>query len=175
MNDNKRTALNDLSMFLAHALALESEATERLEELSAVMQAHNNTDTANLFSRLAHYGRIHAQEVEQMMEDLPRVKLAPWEYEWGSDEAPETSAMENAHYLMTTAHAMQMALKTEQSAHDYYASVAARAENDDVRRYAQEFTKEEAEHVGYVKSWIAGHPVELVPIPEDDDPPHMPE
>ncbi len=77
--------------------------------------------------------------------------------------------------MMTSAHAMQMALETEQSAHDYYASVAARAENDDVRRHAREFAEEEAEHVGYVKSWIAGHPVEFAPIPEDDDPPHMPE
>ncbi len=90
-----------------------------------------------------------------MMREIVPVSIAPWDYDWGGTEAPETSAMENADYRMTQAHALQMALLTEQSAHDYYAQVAARAENDEVRRYAEEFAEEEAEHVQYVRQWIA--------------------
>jgi rubrerythrin len=83
--------------------------------------------------------------------------------------------MEDAHYRMTTAHAMAMALESETRARDFYAGVAAQAEDDEVRRLAEEFASEEATHVNYVETWIARQPAEAEPLTEDDDDPHMPE
>lgn len=175
MSTAKRTALNDLAMFFAHAQALEIEAMERHTELADVMEVHNNAQAAGIFRRLAGYGEQHAAEVSAMMREMEPVSVAPWDYDWGGDEAPETSAMENADYRMTTAHALEMALQTEQSAQRYYAMVAAQAQNDEVRRYAEEFAQEEAQHVEYVRQWIARHPHALEDLPPDDDPAHMPE
>ncbi len=175
MSKSGTSALDSLPVFFAHALALETEAAERYQELADVMAVHNNPVAAELFQKLAGYGHQHAAEVREMMENAEPVSLAPWEYDWGGVEAPETSAMADADYRMTSAHVMQMALKTEQAAHDYYASVAANASDDEVRRLAQEFAEEEAGHVQYVKQWISRNPVALEELPEDDDPANMPE
>ena len=40
---------------------------------------------------------------------------------------------------------------------------------------ARQFAEEEAGHVGYVRAWLSGEPAELDALPEDDDPPHMPQ
>lgn len=175
MTKGRATALNDLGVFFAHAHALESEAMQRHEELACVMEVHNNLEAAAIFRKLAGYGEQHAAEVAELMQDVEAPRLAPWEFDWGGGEAPETSAMQNAHYLMSSAHALQMALVTEQKACDYYAAVAEGAEHDEVRRYAREFAAEEAQHVQYVKDWIARGPGEPGPLPPDDDPAHMPE
>ena len=174
MSADRVSALDDLATFLAHALALETEAQERHEELAHAMEAHNNARAAAVFHKLAGYGAQHAAEVRDMMADIAAPSLAPWDYDWGGAEAPETAAMEDAHYLMDVGHALQMALRTESRARDYYRDVAERARSEEVRRYASEFADEEAEHVEYVKAWIAKSPAPQ-PIPEDDDPPHMPE
>lgn len=175
MTANGKSALSDIGHFFAHALALETEAMERHQELADVMEVHNNEEAAAIFRKLAGYGEQHAAEVRELMRDLDAPVLAPWDYDWGGGEAPETSQMQDAHYLMTSAHALQMALATEQKACDYYGLVATNATCEEVRRHAEEFAEEEAEHVGYVKAWIARNPVSLAPLPEDDDPAHMPE
>ncbi len=175
MSDARPGPGDDLGVFLAHAVALETEAMERHEELAWVMEVHNNPEAAAIFHKLAGYGAQHAAEVGALLARSGGPELAPWEFDWGGDDAPETSDMAGAHYLMTSAHALQMALRTERKARDWYASVAATASNAAVREYAQEFAEEEAEHVGYVEGWIARNPVELAPLVEDDDPAHMPE
>lgn len=175
MSKATQTASNSLAVFFAHSRALETEAAQRHLELADVMDVHNNEEAAAVFRKLAGYGEQHAAQVSEMMRDVEPVRIAPWDFDWGGGEAPETSAMEHADYRMSAAHALQMALRTEQSAHDYYAQVAASAEDDDVRRYAEAFAAEEAEHVRYVREWIAKHPGALDELPRDDDPAHMPE
>lgn len=169
------SARSDLGVFLAHALVVESEAAQRLEELAEAMTAHNNLDVAALFRKLAEFGRQHADEVRELMVNVPPVRIAPWEYDWGGGESPEAAAGEDAHYLMTRAHALQMALRSEQAAHDYYARVAGNATHRDVERCAAGFAAEEAQHVAWVKEWIARHGTGPDPLAEDDDPAHTPQ
>ncbi len=175
MSSPEKSACNELGVFLAHSLALETEAAERLEELAGVMEVHNNFEAAAIFQKLAQYGRQHAEAVRELTAGRQLEQIAPWDFDWGGDDAPETSPMEEAHYRMTTAHAMAMALESESRARDFYAAVAAEAEDEEVRRYAEEFASEEATHVHYVENWIARQPAEAGPLPDDDDDPHMPE
>ena len=175
MSPARPSARSDLGVFLAHALVVESEAAQRLEELADAMTAHNNPDVSELFRKLAGFGRQHADEVRELLADVPPVRIAPWEYDWGGGESPEAAAGEDAHYLMTRAHALQMALRSEQAAHAYYASVARDATHRDVERCAAGFAAEEAQHVAWVKEWIDREGSGPEPLAEDDDPAHMPQ
>ena len=89
MTAARASALDDVGTFLAHALALETEAQERHEELARVMEVHNNEAAAAIFRKLAGYGAQHAAEVRAMLVDMAAPRLAPWDYDWGAAEAPE--------------------------------------------------------------------------------------
>ena len=54
-----------LAEFLAHSVELESEARERYLELAESMQAHNNTEVAEFFARMAEESRLHLEEVAE--------------------------------------------------------------------------------------------------------------
>ena len=55
--------MSDLDTFLAYSVALEEEAAERHDELADMMDVHNNPEVAETFRKLAHYSRLHAQEI----------------------------------------------------------------------------------------------------------------
>ena len=71
--------MTDLDTFLAYSVALEEEAAERHDELADMMDVHNNPEVAETFRKLAHYSRLHAQEIrhcqEINMQDMTLQKL----------------------------------------------------------------------------------------------------
>ncbi|CCQ72395.1 ferritin family protein [Magnetospira sp. QH-2] len=170
-----RQALDSLEELLVHAIALEEEAVERYEEMADSLETHNNMETAELLRRLAGYGRKHAAEMRERAEGLTLPHIAPWDYKWGTEDSPETAALEDAHYLMTPYHAMLIAHRAESNARGFYAGVAATSRNESVAKLAQEFADEEAEHVALLEKWIEA---QIPPPPdwaEDPDPPNIPE
>lgn len=144
--------------FLAHAVALESEVAERYEEIANSMDVHNNTEVAELFHKLARASQKHAAEMRARSEGKLLPKLAPWDFNWGDTDAPETLPMGETHYLMTPYHALSLARRAEIQAQDYYMSVAEGTSNGEVRSLAQEFAYEEAEHVDLVNNLISRYP-----------------
>ena len=78
----------ELALFLAHSLALESEARERYLELSESLAAHHNGDAAAFFQRMAREAEQHLQEVAELAADQALPQLHPWEYAWPGPEAP---------------------------------------------------------------------------------------
>ena len=160
-----------LANFLAHAVALEAESVERYDELADAMEVHNNREVADLFRQLAKFSRLHLAEVTQAASAYELPKLKPWEYQWQTPEAPESTPTERTHYRMTPFHCIHLALTNERRGHQYYADVAYKAADPEIRKMAAEFAAEEAGHVAMLEKWAARIPEPAADWDYDPDPP----
>ncbi|MDX1374347.1 MAG: ferritin family protein [Burkholderiales bacterium] len=157
---------------MKRAYAMELEASTRYAEFADQMEVANNPDVAELFRKLAGIEKLHARKILAQM----RWKAAPADLEpfrWEGLEGPETGETNDLHYLMQPYHALQIALRNEERAARFFASVVRRDLPRAVLDAAKEMAEEEREHVELVKAWIA-----RVPKPEkgwdiDLDPPNV--
>ncbi len=164
--------MNDLRLFLSHAVALEGDAAERYHELNEALDTHNNREVAELFQRMEHYSNLHLAEARERAEALGGViRLKPWEFQWGHAESPESAEMEASHYLMTPHHALKLALAAENSAHAFYDGVRAVTTHPKVRVLAGEFAEEEAGHAAELERWLEQYPEPDPDWDHDPDPP----
>lgn len=167
--------LKTVEDFLAHALMLESEVAEKYEQIADSMSVHNNHVVAELLHKLARASQKHAAEMQARTEGRNLPAMAPWDFQWGDANAPETPSMDDAHYLMTPRHALLLARAAEIQAQNYYTSVADSSPNPSVRDMALEFAYEEAEHVDLVNHLIERYPEADEGWDFDPDPPGIPE
>ena len=168
-------AFETIEDFLAHAVALESEVADRYLDLAQSMEVHNNPGVAQVFQRLARASAKHAGEMRLRAENNELPQVAPWEFEWGGGEAPETPSMDGTHYLMTPYQALELARTAEIEAQNFYTAVAENSQNPIVKKMAFEFAYEEAEHVHLVNEWIATCPQPPEGWDFDPDPPAITE
>lgn len=167
--------MTDLNTFLTYSVALEEEAAERHDELADMMEVHNNPEVAATFRKLAHYSRLHAGEILDHSKGFDLPVIAPWDFGWETMEGPETADVSGMNYLMTTGHALKIAMANEQRAHDFYFDISKYSPNEAVRALAGEFAEEEKEHLQLLEKWLEKHPESEEALPYDPDPPHMPE
>jgi rubrerythrin len=167
--------MTDLDTFLAYSVALEEEAAERHDELADMMEVHNNPEVAETFRKLAHYSRLHAQEIRDRSQGSDLPKIAPWDFGWETMEGPETADIGDMNYLMNTAHALHVAMGNEQRAHDFYFAISEESPDAEVRAVAAEFADEEKEHLALLGKWLEKLPETADEELFDPDPPHMPE
>lgn len=175
MNISITSPIESVAEFLAHAEALEQESVDSYEQLADTMDVHNNPEIAKLFRKLAHFGEKHAEEVRQLAEGMDLPEISPWDFKWNTPESPESAGMDDAHYLMDTKQALEIALHNEIQGKDFYASVAATSSNEEVRKLAAEFAAEEEEHVELLKKWQTNLGNADSPPLDDLDPPNIPE
>lgn len=159
-----------VATFLAHAIALENEAADRYEELADIMEVHNNPEVAGLFRQMSEFSRMHALSVRRVAQDHVLPKLKSWEYRWNAPEPPEVGDYTGSHYLMTPYHALDFALANEKRGLEFYARCAKDTDDAEVRRLAQEFADEEAEHVETLERWLNNTPRPDRNWAEDPDP-----
>ena len=107
-------------------MALEEEAADRHDELADMLDVHNNPEVAATFRKLAHYSRLHAQEIRDHSRGANLPVIAPWDFGWEDMEGPETGDISDVNYLMSTSHALKIAMGNEQRAHDFYFSISAK-------------------------------------------------
>ena len=167
--------MTDLDTFLAYSVALEEEAADRHDELADMMDVHNNPDVAETFRKLAHYSRLHAQEIRDHSRGASLPVIAPWDFGWEGMEGPETASIDDVNYLMSRFNALKIAMGNEQRAHDFYYSISQDSPDKDVRALAAEFADEEKEHLELLEKWLAKVPDSPGGEAFDPDPPHMPE
>lgn len=160
----------NLAELMAHAYALEVEASERYSEFAAIMESHNNREIGELFRKLA---RIEHRHGEQILERMGWVEPPPapsggWRWEGG--EGPETGDAGDLHYLMSAHHALSIARRNEARAQAFFEDLAARMRGE-LRETALEFAAEEAEHVRLMDEWLARTPPPAEGWDVDPDPP----
>jgi rubrerythrin len=175
MSPQSEMDINSIEEFLAHAHAMEREASDQYAELAEQMEVHNNPEVAELFAKLSAIEGKHVQKINEKADGRELPHLAPWDFKWQDGVAPENPAALEAHYLMTPHHALSLALKAEEQAADFFRRVAESTTNDQVRSMAEEMAADEIEHIAWLKEWL-----EKFPEPEEDwdhdhDPPMLQE
>ena len=156
MSDTR--AMESMEAFLAHAIAIEVEASERYRELAEQMRAHRNTACASLFGRLAELEQKHAERLKGETGGHALPKIPPWDYQWEGTEAPETISLGGNHYLMTPRQALELALINEERAQAFFVSISKRALKSDVQALAKRFAEEERTHVELISKWLESLP-----------------
>ncbi len=167
--------ISDLDTFLTYSVVLEEEAADRHDELADMMEVHNNPEVAATFRKLAHYSRLHAREIRDRSSGRSLRVIAPWDFEWEGMEGPETGDISDVNYLMSTGHALKIAMGNEQRAHDFYFEISKGSPDPAVRALAAEFAEEEKEHLELLEKWLEKHPESDEDMRWDPDPAHMPE
>jgi rubrerythrin len=148
--------IDDVALFLAHAVRLELEAAETYERLAGEMDERANVQVATLFRKFAGYSRQHHAEASERAgrETGGLPELREEQYRWPDGRSPETPVPRDIERL-TVRGALELALETERRACDFYATIAGQTRSDTVQELAQEFAEEEAEHVEALEHWLA--------------------
>lgn len=167
--------MTNLDTFLAYSIALEEEAADRHDELADMLDVHHNPGVAATFRKLAHYSRLHAQEIREHARGRELPVIAPWDFGWEDMEGPETGDIAAVNYLMNTAQALAIAMGNEQRAHDFYHDISQASPAADVRKMAADFAEEESEHLDLLRMWIDRTDESADEQAYDPDPPNMPE
>jgi rubrerythrin len=168
----KSAPLASASDFMAHAYAMEAEASERYAEFADSMEMHNNREVAELFRKLSRIEQLHADQIlEQMGWKQPPASSA--DVSWKGAEGPETADPTELHYLMQPFHALQIALHNEKRARDFFAHLAKVTTNAGVRKGALEMEQDEAEHVRLIEEWLKRTPKPDANWEADQDPPML--
>ena len=90
---------------------------------------------------------------------------------WSHGQSPEEVDLGDAHYLMEPWHALQLALAGEQRALDFFTWVVETTTDPAIRKLAEEFVEEEAEHVNLVYRLLDRYPAPREDWSYDPDPP----
>ncbi|MGI9414523.1 MAG: ferritin-like domain-containing protein [Hyphomicrobiales bacterium] len=171
MTDPGDTGISSLAELLAHAHAIETDALERYRMLADQMEVHNNRVLAEIFRELAGHEEKHAAEILAQAGDIELPALKPSEFKWPGMESPEAADLDEAHYRMTPWHALQMALRAEQRAFAFFDHMVETAAEPEMKKWAEEFREEEAEHVELVERLLAKYPEPEAGWQDDPDPP----
>lgn len=147
--------MNDIQLFLAHAIRLEEEAARRYEELAAEMRTFGNADVEEFFRRMGRFSRQHLADATARggFRQLP--VLGPEEYQWPDGTSPEAAAWAGVDAFVGVPQALDMALDAERRGLAFYAVIAATSANPEVKAMAAEFAEEESGHVSELQTWIA--------------------
>ena len=164
----------DLEAFMARAYAMELEANERYAQFAEQLDTHNNREVAQLFRKLAQIEGLHAKRILGEM-GWPELPALPPAFAWDGAEAPETAPFDALHYLMQPWHALEIALRCELQAVQYFDGIAASPVPERVRVAAKEMADEEREHVALIKEWMKKVPRPAPGWDEDPDPPRLSE
>jgi rubrerythrin len=156
--------------FMARAYTMEIEATDRYAQFAEQLETHNNREVAQLFRKLADIEKLHAKRILDEMK-WPSMPSLPPAYAWDGPEGPETAPFDGLHYLMQPWHALEIALRCERDAQQYYENIAASRAPKRVRDTAREMAAEEAEHVRLIQEWMKRVPRPEAGWDEDPDPP----
>ncbi|HEY3076864.1 MAG TPA: ferritin family protein [Burkholderiales bacterium] len=163
-----------LADFMARAYAMELEASERYAQFAEQLETHNNVAVAQLFRKLADIEALHAKRILSEMR-WPSLPAMPVPYAGEAEEGPETAPFDAVHYLMQPYHALEVALRCELRAQQYFEEVSRAALPAAVRAAAAEMAEEEREHARLLRDWMKRVPRPAEGWDEDPDPPRTTE
>lgn len=147
--------MDDIHLFLSHAIQLEKESARRYEELAEAMQTSGSPEVADFFRQMAHYSRLHLGDAMARGGFHYPPELKPGEFRWPEGVSPETAGWAGVDAFLDVPGALALALDGERRSHAFYAGIAAITGNPRVRRMAAEFAVEEAGHVALLEARLA--------------------
>ncbi|HEY1364042.1 MAG TPA: ferritin family protein [Xanthobacteraceae bacterium] len=156
----------------AAAYRIEADAVERYELLAEQMETHNNPELVAVFRDLARAEGIHRDEIRRLAGEIDVVALSQKLGRWGPGDSPEQADLAEAHYLMTPWHALKSALAGEERALAFFKGVVETTKDPGIKKLAEEFVEEEAEHVNLVHRLLRKYPQPSASWSRDEDPPN---
>ena len=162
------TSLADL---FAVAYRIEADAVDRYDLLADQMETHNNPELVAVFRDLSRAEGIHRDEIRRLAGDIDVIAHARQMAKWTRGESPEEVELGAAHYMMTARHALQLALAGEERALAFFVSIVETTKDAEIKKMAEEFAEEEAEHVNLVHRLLRKYPSPPGSWSQDLDPP----
>ncbi|MBI1205932.1 MAG: 2Fe-2S iron-sulfur cluster binding domain-containing protein [Azospirillum sp.] len=147
--------ITTVDQFLGYAMQVELEAAGHFEKLAAAMKEVGNTEVGELFGQLAGYSRLHYEEAKSRASSTEAEKFTPGDHVWPDLETPERTALWAGDPNLSRLDALKAALQGEKMGFEFYYTIAGSTTNPDIKTMANEFVKEEAEHVEILERWIA--------------------
>jgi rubrerythrin len=128
--------------FVAHALAIDREATTRYRQLAERMAAHDCPAVAGLFEGFAASDCERFDELAAATSGRALAKLARLQYRWSDPQSAEATPLDAVHGAISPREALEIALANEERAWRFFEGVAAHPENAGTlralaRRYAR--------------------------------------
>jgi rubrerythrin len=163
--------ISSVADLYAAAYQIEADAVERYQLLAEQMETHNNPELVAVFRDLARAEGIHRDEIQRLAGNLDVVAHASRLAKSSRGDSPEQADLGAAHYMMTPWHALQLALAGEKRALAFFTAVAESAKDPEVKKMADEFVEEEAEHVNLVHRLLRKFPRPAHSWADDPDPP----
>jgi rubrerythrin len=147
--------------FYAHALAIEREAVARYREFEAWYADRGEEALSRLCGALARVEAEHEAALSRGCASLALPALAPGEHRWLDRGSPEAPAREFFYRVVTPRQLLEIALKAEMDARDFFESAATGEGLPEVREAAVEMAQEESLHVEWVLAAIAKYPAPI--------------
>ncbi len=150
LTTNVKTASDLMSI----ALKAEREAVRRYLRLVDAMRHHGNREAAALFERMAREEQEHERLLEEwaQLEGIElRTDIGP--VSWEDPQVPtvyDNEAVDPAR--CTPYRALAFAVHNEERAFHFYAHVAANADDEAVRDYAETLAQEELGHAALLRA-----------------------
>ncbi len=132
------------------AILIEEEAHERYLALARFVGGRYAGDAADMFRLMAANEAKHGAQLsarrQQLFRDAPRTVTRDMLYEV---EAPDLGA---PRVFMSARQAMEVALRSEQKARDFFEQALPHVRDPDVRALFTELRDEEIEHAAFVQA-----------------------
>jgi rubrerythrin len=151
-------AIRNGDELLAHAIAIEREASARYAELGERMRDLGNDVVADLFLRLAALERGHQHALEQRAQGHRLPELAAAEHAWLDAGAPRVDAHALVLRTLTPHAALEIALDAERRALAFFEGVRHQAADPALAQLAADMAAEELEHVAWVEGALRRMP-----------------
>ncbi len=146
--------IKSLDQFLGFAVRLEEDASIHYDQLGAAMEACGNTEVAKLFRDLAGYSRLHFAQAKSRAGSIDVTAHLPDDYVWPDHATPERTSLLAGDPDMSRMDALKVAMQGERRGYDFYYAVVGTTKDPEIAAMANEFVKEEAEHVDILARWI---------------------
>ena len=138
------------------AILIEDEARDRYTEFVDQMEIHHTPDAAAFFRFMAANETRHGQQLTAKRQALFGNEPSRMNRDMLWDvEAPEYA---EAHAFMSPREAMQVAMRCEIKARDFFVKALERVPDPDVRHLFEELRDEEVEHEELVRKELAKLP-----------------
>ena len=174
MSKDKKIEIETEAEFLANVIALKMEFEERLEGLADCLAIHNNLAASDVFRGLASHITCNIQKLEAVAVNHQLPVIAPWEYQWHCSDDPEALCIDQAHYMMNSRQALELALFNEKRSVEFLTKVVDEVGNDAVKQLATWMIELELEFTESMQQALDDMEDDILPC-EDLDPPNMPE
>ena len=138
------------------AVLIEEEARDRYRELADQLTLHHTPEAAAFFTRMARVEERHRQQLLRRRElefgDQPGTMSRRMIFD------VEASEYDEARAFMTLRQALEVALRAENKAHDFYCKVADAATDPKTIALFRELQEEEVDHRTLVQAELGKLP-----------------